>query len=348
MERTPKEIYLGLANGEIPDSVVVSMFGGPDAPTAPVGPMELQWGDCSFMFAGGEPRTAWEDIWGVPHVANKETGYAGIPKPGVHILEDVTKWDKVVKKPSIDTNIDWEARAKADLEKIDRSKVALSTMCGFMPFQQLMALMGFSEGLCALYEEPESVKELLNYMADFYVPVLEKTVEYYRPELISLLDDTASKYAPFFSVGMYKEFFRPIYERLSKKAVESGAYVDFHNCGKCEDFVQDMTEFGVRYWNPAQTENDLAKIKAEHKNFVICGGWDFVPNPDEELTEEIVRASVRDSIDKYAPGGSYVFAGGYLGTADDREKAMQVNAWVTDEAQKYGKDFYKKRGESTM
>ncbi|MCL1803871.1 MAG: hypothetical protein FWG30_09635 [Eubacteriaceae bacterium] len=346
MERTPKEIHLGLANGLIPDSVPISRFGNPDSPTAAVGAMELQWGDCSFMFAGGEPRTAWDDIWGVPHVANPETGYAGIPKPGVYILEDVSKWDKVVKFPDIDTNIDWEAKAKADLANIDRSQKAVSTMCGFMPFQQLMALMGFSEGLSALYEEPESVKELLNYMADYFVPILENTVEHYQPDLISLLDDTASKYAPFFSVGMYQEFFRPIYERLTAKAVERGAYIDFHNCGRCEDFVPDMIDFGVRYWNPAQTENDLVKIKSEHKNFVISGGWDFVP--EGEVTEEQVRQSVRDTIDKYAPGGSYIFGGGFLGTADEREKAMQINGWVSDEAQIYGKDYYKKRGESNI
>ena len=43
-----------------------------------------------------------------------------------------------------------------------------------MPFQQLIAFMGFTEGLIAMHEEPEAVKELLHYMADFYVPIIEK------------------------------------------------------------------------------------------------------------------------------------------------------------------------------
>jgi hypothetical protein len=337
---TPKENYFRLARGEMPEYVPLAMSFDDKGPSKMCGPMSL------FPMPGFNtppPEDGWNDMWGVPYVANKETGYAGIPKPGAFILEDITKWDKVIKKPSIPDNIDWEQMAKHDLEAsgIDREKYALSISTFLMPFQQLMGLMGFNEGLCALIEEPESVKELLNYMVDFYEPIIKKTVEYYKPDLIGIADDTASRYAPFFSVEIYKDIFKPIYHRLLAPATDLGIYAEFHNCGKCEDFVPDMIDLGIKYWNPAQTDNDLLGIKEKYKGFVICGGWDFVPNPEVEITEELIRQSIRDSLDKYAPGGGYAFCGGYLGTAEDADKTKQINDWILDEVDVYGKSFYK-------
>jgi len=349
-ELTSKEKYLGLYQGYIPDDVPLMMPYPGEAPaTAMAGPMDLMMGEAAKVFAaamgggdGGPPPTSWHDIWGVPYVANAETGYGGLPEPGKFLFDDITKWDKYVKKPDIDTNIDWEARAAADTANIDRSQTAVSCGVGLMPFEQIMAFMGFTEGLCALVEEEEACIELLNFLCDYFVPIVEKEVEYYKPDILGIGDDSASKYAPFFSVSTYQKVFKPIYARLFKPAVDRGLPVDFHNCGKCEAFVPDMVDLGVRFWNPAQTENDLMGIKEKYDNFVICGGWDFVPQAGGVVTEEEIRESVRASIDKYAPGGRYVFLGGYLGQAQDRDFTMQVNGWVMDEAQKYGKGWYLK------
>jgi len=308
-----------------------------------VGELFRAEGQGGFMWQGeGDPPTAWNDIWGAPWIANFETGWQGLPRPYDFILEDVTKWDKVVKKPNKDLNIDWAARSKADLDKIDRTQSAVSIGTGMGPFTQLIAFTGFTNGLLALHEEPEAVKELLNFITDWYVPIVEKHIEYYKPDLLGIGDDTASKYSTFFSVEMYRDIFKPIYQRLTKMAQERDIMVEFHNCGKCEAFIPDMIDFGVHYWNPAQTENDLLGIKAKYKNFAICGGWDFVPPVDQPITEELVKKSVRDAIDKLAPGGGYAFGGGYLGRADQKEEAAKINQWVQEEATSYGSTFYEK------
>jgi hypothetical protein len=106
----------------------------------------------------------WQGEGDPPTVANFETGWQGLPRPYDFILADITKWDKVIKKHDKDTNIDWEARAKADLASIDREQKALTVNAEFMSFTSLIAFMGFNEGLATMAEEPESVKELLNFM----------------------------------------------------------------------------------------------------------------------------------------------------------------------------------------
>ncbi|GHV15834.1 hypothetical protein FACS189493_0380 [Spirochaetia bacterium] len=348
MALSPKENYLRVGYGKDPEWIPNWTMGmpGPGACATMVMPSILGGPMGPGPGAPGEkPRTEWVDPWGVTYVANEETGFAGLPKPGHFILEDVTQWDKVVKAPKLPDNFytsDWEAMAKKDMEKIDRSQTGVLTMGGFMPFQQLVAFMGFTEGLCALIEEPEAVKELLNYITDYYIPINDKIVEFYKPDIVYLLDDTASKYDPFFSLKVYQDIFVPIYKRLTKSAVDRGIPLQFHNCGRCEDFVPDMIDFGVRFWDPAQTKNDLLGIKEKYKGKIaICGGFDFVPPGDGDITEELVRSKVRETIDKYAPGGGYAFCGGILGRAGAQEQTTKINGWVQDEVAKYGANYYK-------
>ena len=56
------------------------------------------------------------------------------------------------------------------------------------------------------------------------------------------------------------------------------------------------------------------------------------------VAEEVVRAEVRNCIDKYAPGGGMVlWTAGVVGMSQE-QKIM--NDWVNDEAAKYGREFY--------
>ena len=134
---------------------------------------------------------------------------------------------------------------------------------GLMPFQQVIAFMGFTNGLMASYEEPEAFEELINFMVDIYMPVIQATVDYYEPDLLYLLDDTASAFSPFISPPTYREILKPAYARLTKPAVERGIPIQFHNCGKCEDFVDDMIEIGVKIWDPSPGYERFVRCQGE-------------------------------------------------------------------------------------
>ncbi len=46
-----------------------------------------------------------------------------------------------------------------------------------------------------------------------------------------------------------------------KSAPMPGVPVDMHDCGRCEDFIPDWIEFGVRMMESAQVMNDLVGIQ---------------------------------------------------------------------------------------
>ena len=339
MKLTPKENFLMLGRGEMPEYVpFYTMMGNEYMGEACIKSLNPMVFEQNHFQDGGY------DMWGVRFVADENTG-ATLPEPNNFMLEDINDWEKVIKFPNRhDDDFDYEMMYKKDLEarKIDRNQSAVMGMSMLMPFQQLVAFMGFTEGLCALATDPDVVSDMLNAMVDWIEPVLYKTIEYYQPDVWYMLDDTAAKGTPFFSLDTYREVFLPIYRRLAKPATDRGIPIQFHNCGKCELFVEDMIDFGVRYWDPAQEMNDLLAIKEKYKGKIcLCGGWDWdshIPHgwPDD-YDEEELRAGVRASIDKYSEGGGYAFCGGIPGRS---ESTIRANRIVRDEAHFYGHKIY--------
>ncbi len=283
------------------------------------------------------------DIWGVNYVATYETGGALIPEPNNFILKDITKWRDVIKAPSLQ-GIDWEKTVKDDIEHscIDRSQTALAMNLHMGYFQTLMSFMGFSEGLMAMFEEPDEVKALLNYICDFYMEVADHCIDIYKPEILTFMDDTAAWANPFISAEMYKEFLIPCHDRWAKRGRDRGLKMTMHNCGKCEGILDLLVGMGINMWEPAQTCNDLAAVKAKYGNrLAIGGGWDSTGHLlDQNVTDEEIRASVDETFDMLAPGGGFAWCGGFLGPVDDKEiirKNAVLHAYVDEKCLSYYK-----------
>ena len=350
MTLSAKENYLRLGRGEMPEYVPWWVMGGGWGKIDESVPA-LTCNPSHPLIAGNRPARGpdgkllvaeYTDMWGVPYVANDETGWQFLPRTWDFHVKDVTKWDQFIKKPDLDVNtLDWEAMAKADTAKVNREITGVMSGAGYGPFQRLVAHLGFNEALIALIEEPEAVEEMLNYLCDYYEPIAEKVVEYFKPDLFNISDDSASGLNPFFSYQLLKDLFKPIYKRLTQYAMNRGIPVQLHNCGRCEDMLPDMMDVGVVYWDPAQRGNDLLAVKEKYKGkLVVCGGYDFVPQDPANVGEEEIRSYVRGVLDELAPGGGYAFCGMYLGRADWAEHVAQVNLWMQDEVNTYGKTFY--------
>ena len=284
------------------------------------------------------------DIFGVEYEPTDSTDGMQLPMPNKFILDDITKWRDVIKAPSID-GLDWRAIAEKAVAKVDRKEscVQFGGSSGF--FQMLTNFMGFTEGLIALQEEPEECMALFDYLCTFYEKIARNLIGYIKPDLYSMGDDNATARSPFFSVEMYKRIFKPFHVRMAKVATELGLPIDMHDCGRCEDFIEDWIDFGVKIWNPAQISNDLVGIKKKYGNsFILTGCWDSQgPAGWPGADEEFVRQAVRDCIDTYAPGGGFCFWASVYGARGD-EQARRHAFWVTDEYNKYGRTFYKKQG----
>jgi len=338
---TEKENYLRVVNGEMPEWVPRTSFASPGRKPATgfVFPsIMMQLGGGPVMDDEGK-MIGFRDAWGVEYVSTKETSNASLPVPGKFLLDDITRWRDVIKAPEI-PDVDWEEMAAKDLANLDRENSAMyGGMSGY--FLNLMNFMGFSEGLCAMVEEPEEVMALFSYLHDYYEKLNTKILQYYKPDIFSLSDDIAAAGGLFVSPQVYRDLVKPWHDADAKLFRDAGIPIAMHCCGLCDEIVEDWWEIGVRVWQPAQVQNDLLGWKAKYNNKLALEGCFDSHGPANwpHAPEEMVRQAVRDCIDTYAPGGGFIFWASSYGDLDDPDTANKAR-WITEEYDSYGRTFY--------
>jgi hypothetical protein len=323
---TEKENWKRMMQGEMPEFLPkYDMIG---------------WGMMSSVFMPErQPGVGGTDMFGVEFVPTQEG--AAMPKPGSYILDDIRKWRDVIKVPDL-SNIDWEAVAKKDLAKKDVVNNPVIAGCSGGLFQQLMAFMGFTEGCCTLIEEPEEVRELFTYLNDFYLEVAKQTIYHYKPDGYYMVDDNATALNPFISRKMHRELFMPFYKTHCDLALNSNLYIQMHDCGRCEDFIDDWLELGVSSWDPAQTMNDLLGIKKKYgRKMVICGGWDYSgPVSWLNTDDRVLKDALAEYVDTCAPGGGFAYMAVVMGKPEDEDYKRKMKI-IDDFYLDYARDYYK-------
>jgi len=340
--RTMKQNYLDMSKGIAPDFLLQFSYGfNPYSKRAP-----LATGCGPSVLREGRTPEGGRDIWGVKYVTNREAGFAGLPEPGNYILDDITKWRDVIKAPDL-SDVDWEKVAKMDLERLQKagfdlnqSALGYSLHGGF--FQELMAMMGFVEGLCAIQEEPEEVYALFDYMCSFYETVAKNSFKYYPADMIQITDDVAAWGAPFVSPDQYRALIKPFQMREAQVALDADLPVSMHCCGKCELLVDDWMDFNVRFWDPPQTCNDLVAIQKKYgSKLILVGCFDILGDMlSPSYTEERFKQDVKDAIDKYSKETPFVFNHWLFGDPDN-QLFNDRNRWMTEVCESYGLDIYK-------
>ena len=190
------------------------------------------------------------DLFGVRWIVSPDGRMAD---SSYHVMEDITRWRDLVRLPDLDA-MDWEQIARDSLKRHDPEKImnviitAARSGTFFIP---LVNMMGFEDALVALLEEPEEVREFVDYLADYDVRIAKKVIEYFKPDMIQVGDDIASSLSLFMSKPTFEELFRDGYQKIIAAGKEAGLPVEWHCCGKCEAVVEDFVQMGVDIWQPA-------------------------------------------------------------------------------------------------
>ena len=332
---TYKEDFYLMLDGKTPQSDVAyyRMSFTPDANPG-IASVMSSYNDMSGFMSGD--RSSSINAWGIESSWDVN-GTGPIPTPGRFILKDARDWKDIVVAP-YKRDFDFKTAAEQDMAmqvKDRQAQLVSAGMLGGNYFLQMASFMGFEGAMLAMYDEPEAVHEMLDYLCDYDVWLAENILNYYDVDTVGFGDDNATEINPFVSLEMFREFLLPRYKRLYTVATDRGLPISYHNCGRCEDFMDDMVDIGTRVWNCATPVNDLNAFKAKHDNKVIL---EVSPRFYPEDSEEKTRQKVRDIIDAYAPGGAFVWIGGVASMNPELEF---VNDWIYDEVEKYGKDFYK-------
>ncbi len=258
------------------------------------------------------------------------TGFVQDPHEPL-ICDDVTKWEKQVKFPDLDA-IDWETAAAPVVAGYDPDRwTQLMLQCGI--FERTHSLLGFENTFIAMYEEPEALYDLMAAITDHRIEVMKKAVQYYKPEVITNMDDYGAQNGPLMSNEMFRTHILPHGKRLGEALKELGVIYQHHSCGTWDRLAPDMVEMGMKAMTAVAPTNQVDQLIRDYGDWMVFdGGMNILGVLDYPgSTEEEVRAEARRAMDLFGPTGSYV-AGGYCN--------RPMEQIVIDEVAKYGSIFY--------
>ncbi len=123
--------------------------------------------------------------------------------------------------------------------------------------------------------------------------------------------DFGTQRSEFMSPDMFREFYRPHFERINRWIHDHTTWKTFyHSCGSIRNLLDDFVGMGVDILNPVQcsaTGMEPAALKAKYGDRLVF--WGGVADTQKTLpfgTPEEVEAEVRERIRILGAGGGYV------------------------------------------
>ena len=177
------------------------------------------------------------------------------------VLKDITKWKEVVKAPSVFyTEEEWAA-AIAHANSVDRNDQFVTSFVAPGIFEMTHHLMSMEDALMALYEEPELMKELIDYVVEYELAYAQEVIDHIHPDALFHHDDWGSQRSTLISPAMFEEFFLPAYKKVYGFWKANGVELIVHHSESyAATLVPYMIEMGVDVWQGAMTTNNIPEL----------------------------------------------------------------------------------------
>ncbi|UWG96718.1 uroporphyrinogen decarboxylase [Dehalobacter sp. DCM] len=177
------------------------------------------------------------------------------------VLKDITEWKKYVKAPKIPASDEFWAPAIAHANSVDRKEEYVAAVIAPGIFEMTHHLMGVEDALMAMYEEPEAMKELIDYLTQYELDVAKILVEKIHPDCIFHHDDWGSQKNSFVSPEMFDEFLVPAYKKIYGFYKANGVeLIVHHNDAYSANLIPAMIEVGIDIWQGVMTTNNTPEL----------------------------------------------------------------------------------------
>ena len=330
---TAKEIFLELLK---PD-------GKPERQLVQYEALQMALGDPigRYLHQGRMPGATITDRWGtVIDWPADAPGSMPIVTEENKVIKDITRWREYVHAPDFIPHSsdpgDWVTfREKArDLAGNER------LVAGFMGtgiFEQCHFLMPFQDVLTNLYDHPQEMHDLIDYITEYRLAYVKHLIENLKPDVIFSHDDWGTKDALFMKPDMWREFYKEPYRRFYGYIREQGVIAIHHADSYLAPIVEDMAEIGIQVWQGVLPENDIPSLQQRLGGSMVLMGGIGAAIDREDAGEEEVRRYVHDALHEYCPGGHFIpsITYGLSGTV-----YKHVDPWIDDEIRKYNEGVH--------
>jgi uroporphyrinogen decarboxylase len=202
-----------------------------------------------------------------------------------------------------------EFRIAADPAAKSRQFANFGGVCATF-WHDVIDLMGLDNLAVKMYEEPQVVDAVFQYVVDFQIAINRRLFQIARHlvDIFWVPSDFGSQHGPMISPAMFQRFVAPHLRRYALLAHEFGLKMMLHSCGSIYPLIPTIIDCGVDALHPLQPCRgmDLAKIKAEFGDRIILNGGIDAQHVLLEGTPGLVRQKTREVLDILKPGGRYI------------------------------------------
>lgn len=206
-------------------------------------------------------------------------GKSGIPKVLRSAVETRADWEKIKKEK---LNPDDAARFPADWAEKAKEINAKDTMIqlGLFPcglYGTLRDLMGVEESLCAFYDTPELVKDIMGYLTDFWIEIYGKVCRDVKVDAVHIWEDMSGKQGSMISPAMVSEFMIPNYRKIKDFAEKHDIPVMMVDTdGDPEELIPVFADGGVNMMMPFEVAAgcDIIALRKKYPYMSMMGGID--------------------------------------------------------------------------
>ncbi len=183
---------------------------------------------------------------------------------------------------------------------------------GFAHFAEHLAwLMGYQTLCFALYDQRDLVQAIAERLMEFYVPALERMLEFERVKIVWGSDDMGFKTGTLISPADLREFVLPGHEKMAEMAHDTGRPYLLHSCGNLTNILPDLLDnvkIDAKH-SFEDTIEDVRQVKHTYgQRIALLGGIDvdFLCRSSPEQ----VRSRVQETLEICQPGGGYCLGTG--------------------------------------
>jgi hypothetical protein len=169
--------------------------------------------------------------------------------------------------------------------------------------------------ITAHIEYPDYIKRIFALQCEIALKNLKLSYEAVGNKIDVIMvsgTDFGTQNAPFISLDMYREFYKPFHKRINDWIHKNTPWKTFyHSCGSIALFLDDFVEVGVDILNPVQTsakDMDPKMLKERYGDKLVFwgGGVDTQRTLPFGTPEEVIK-EVNERCQIFGKDGGFVF-----------------------------------------
>ena len=180
-----------------------------------------------------------------------------------HPLADISKFSAYRLPDPEHSNglggVDWPTFEAEVAAQKARGEMTYGDLRHGHTFQQLCDIRGYMDTLMDLSDGEEEVQQLLEQLCQFNLAQIRHFLKA-DVDMVRIPEDLGMQNGPMISPELFREYIKPLYQRMLKPVREAGKIIHMHSDGDIRTLVDDIIDGGVDIINLQDMVNGVEWI----------------------------------------------------------------------------------------